>query len=78
MSTVDSEEIKRICDGVWQDRAGILAARGLLSGEAALTQALYWRLCKVGRNPNESTLDCAPFLDELVRQYRTETASRSV
>ena len=74
MNTIDSEKLKQICDGVWRDRTSILAARGTLSDEAALAQALYWRLCKAGRKPGESIEDCVPFLSELVRQYRDETA----
>jgi hypothetical protein len=69
---IDSEKIKQICDSVWLDRTTILAGRGSLSGEAALAQAVYWRLCKAGRKPDESIEDCAPFLMELVRQYRAE------
>jgi hypothetical protein len=71
-SIIDSEKIKQICDGVWHDRASILAMRGILSGEAALARAVYWRLCKAGRKPGESIEDCAPFLRELVQQYRDE------
>jgi hypothetical protein len=74
MSIIDSEKIRQICDDVWSDRATILATRGILSGEAALTRALYWRLCKSGRQPGESIEDCAPHLRELVRQYRDEAA----
>ena len=74
MSIVDAEKIKQICDGVWRDRAAILALRGILSGEAALVRAVYWRLCKAGREPGESKQDYAPFMHELVRQYRDEIA----
>jgi hypothetical protein len=74
MIIIDSEKIRQICDGVWSDRAAILAMRGILSGEAALTRAVYWRLCKAGRQPGESIEDCAPHLRELVRQYRDEMA----
>jgi hypothetical protein len=45
-----------------------------LSGEDALVGAVYWRLCKAGRQPGESIADCAPFLRELVRRYRAEVA----
>lgn len=69
-----SEMIKRICDGVWRDRAAILSGRGDLSGEDALVGAVYWRLCKAGRKPGESIADCAPFLREIVRQYRAEVS----
>jgi hypothetical protein len=72
MSIMDSDKIRQICDGVWRDRTDILAGRGILSGEAALARAVYWRLCKAGRKPYESIEDCAPYLTELVRQYRNE------
>ena len=72
MNVMAAEKIKQICDGVWHDRAAILRGRGALSGEDALIQALYWRLCKAVRKLGESTEDCAPFLRELVRQYRAE------
>lgn len=74
MNIINSESIKQICDGVWRDRAGIVAMRGILSGEAALARAVFWRLCKAGRKPGESTEDCAPFMQKLVQQYRDEVA----
>ena len=77
MSLIGPEKIKRICDGVWDDRASILTARGVLSGEDALVGAVYWRLCKAGRKPGESIADCAPFLRELVQRYRVEAAQIS-
>ena len=69
---VSAEKIKQVCDGVWSDRASILAARGVTSGEEALVGAAYWRLCKAGRSPGNSIADCAPFLRELMRRYRAE------
>ncbi len=69
---ITPQRIKQVCDGVWRDRAGILKLRGLSCGEDALVGAAYWRLCEAGRNPGESIADCAPFLRELVRQYRAE------
>lgn len=74
MGLIGPETIRQICDGVWQDRAAILTPRGVLSGEDALVGAVYWRLCKAGRQPGESIADCAPFLRELVRRYRAEVA----
>jgi hypothetical protein len=74
MSLIGPEKIRRICDGVWHDRAAILTPRGVLSGEDALVGAVYWRLCKAGRQPGESIADCAPFLRELVQRYRAEVA----
>lgn len=65
------ERFRLICDGVWRDRADILTDCGVLSGEATLVRAAYWRLCKVGGTPGQGS-DYAPFLDELVRQYRLE------
>jgi hypothetical protein len=49
---MNSEKLGEICNGVWRDRAGLLAGRGVLSGEAALLRAVYWRLCKAGVKPN--------------------------
>ena len=72
MNTAESEKLRRICDEVWRDRAGILADSGVLSGETALLRAVYWRLCKVGDAPDQRIND-APFLKQLVRQYRAET-----
>jgi hypothetical protein len=77
MNVIDSEKVRQICDGVWRDRAAILAGRGNLSGEATLARAVYWRLCKAGRKPGESLEECAPHLGELVRQYRDEAAAQS-
>lgn len=48
MSAINSETFGQICEGVWQNRASILAGRGNCSGEVALLRAVYWRLCKVG------------------------------
>jgi hypothetical protein len=75
MSTADSETLRRICDDVWRERKGILADCGLLSGETALLRAVYWRLCKVGNEPDERVTN-APHLRALVRQYRDETGQR--
>ncbi len=41
-----------MCDGVWGDRAAILRDRGVLSGDAALVRAVFWRLCKAGVKPD--------------------------
>jgi hypothetical protein len=74
MNINESVKIKQIFDGVWRDRTAIVAGRGVLTGEAALEQAVYWRLYKAGRDPEASAVDCAPFLSELVQQYRNEAA----
>lgn len=74
MSVITAEEIKQVCDGIWRGRGAVLTARGALSGEDALAAAAYWRLCSAGLRPGESIADCAPFLRELVRRYRAETA----
>jgi hypothetical protein len=74
MSLMDSKKVQQICDDVWRDRAAILTDRGVLSGEAALVRAVYWRLCKMGDRPTQSSDDYAPFIEELVRQYRDEAA----
>ena len=48
MSTINSEQFREICDAVWRDRASILRGQGILSGEATLVRAVFWRLCKEG------------------------------
>jgi hypothetical protein len=50
MTTINSEQFGEICNGVWSDRATVLSGRGLLSGEATLLRAVFWRLCKAGVN----------------------------
>jgi hypothetical protein len=77
MSVINSERVQQVCDEVWRDRADVLADRGVLSGEDALVRAVYWRLCKTGDSPAQSSDDYDPFLNELVRKYRDE-AARSV
>jgi len=51
MTTINSEQFGEICNGVWRDRAAVLRGRGLLSGEATLVRAVFWRLCKAGVKP---------------------------
>ena len=51
MGAITSKRFGHICDGVWRDRVAILTGRGILSGEAALLRAVYWRLCKAGAAP---------------------------
>ncbi len=58
MSAINSAKFGQICDGVWRDRATILAGRGSLRGEAALLRAVYWRLCKAGGGPGKSIENC--------------------
>ena len=48
MSTISSEQFGELCNGVWRDRASILRGQGILSGEATLVRAVFWRLCKAG------------------------------
>lgn len=72
LTEVTADKIKQVCDDVWRDRAVILGARGVTSGEEALVGAAYWRLCNAGRRPGSSIADCAPFLRELIRRYRAE------
>ncbi len=48
MTTINSEQFGEICDAVWRERAPILRGRGILSGEATLVRAVFWRLCKAG------------------------------
>ena len=54
MTTINSEQFGEICNGVWSDRATVLSGRGLLSGEATLLRAVFWRLCKAGVNSTGS------------------------
>lgn len=46
--TINAEQFEELCSGVWRDRVMVLKGRGLLSGEAALIRAVYWRLSKAG------------------------------
>jgi hypothetical protein len=48
MSTISSEQFGELCNAVWRDRAAILRGQGILSGEATLVRAVFWRLCKAG------------------------------
>ena len=57
---MNSEKFEQICDGVWRDRADILAGRDKLRGEAALVRAVYWRLCKAGGAPGKGVDLCEP------------------
>ena len=51
MARINSAQFEEICTGVWNDRSEVLSGRGLLTGEAALLRAVYWRLFKVGVRP---------------------------
>lgn len=78
MSVLGSEQMRRICEDVWHDRAVILGGRGQhFSGEETLVGAAYWRLCKAGHLPGASLADCAPFLRELLHKYRAEAVRAS-
>jgi hypothetical protein len=55
MTTINSERFAEICSKVWQDRSAVLTGRGLLSGEAALVRAVYWRLRNTTALPENST-----------------------
>jgi hypothetical protein len=48
MTTINSEQFGEICNAVWREREPILRGRGILSGEATLVRAVFWRLCKAG------------------------------
>ena len=48
MSTINPEEFKELCAGVWRDRSHVVSGRGFLTADAALMRAVYWRLCKAG------------------------------
>ena len=47
-TTINAKQFGEICDRVWDDRASLLSGSGLLSGEAMLVRAVFWRLCKAG------------------------------
>src|SRR5260370_6306513 len=51
MSTISSEQFGEICNKVGSDRAAVVRGRGVLSAEAALLRAVFWRLCKAGVKP---------------------------
>jgi hypothetical protein len=78
MSRISAEIFEQICDGVWRDRAAVLCQRGIASGEDALMRAVYWRVCKVGGEPEQSFKDYTSLLDKLLEHYRgeAELASR--
>jgi hypothetical protein len=48
MTTINSDQFRKICNGVWHDRASVVGRCGDLSGETALVRAVFWRLCKAG------------------------------
>jgi hypothetical protein len=52
--TISSKQFRKICDGVWTDRAAVLRDRGVLAGDAALVRAVFWRLCKAGVQPDRA------------------------
>jgi hypothetical protein len=52
LKTISSKQFGEMCDGVWSDRAAVLRDRGVLSGDAALVRAVFWRLCKAGVKPD--------------------------
>lgn len=56
--SIDSEKFGQICDDVWREREGILSCKGIVTGEAALIRAVYWRLCKAGGKPGKSIDEC--------------------
>jgi hypothetical protein len=57
-TSIDSQTFGQICNEVWRDREAILSRRGIITGEAALVRAVYWRLCKLGGAPGKSIDDC--------------------
>ena len=56
--SIDAQKFGQICNDVWREREGILSCKGIVTGEAALIRAVYWRLCKVGGKPSKSINDC--------------------
>lgn len=60
MNTINSVQFGEICNGVWRDRAVVLKGCGLLSGEAALVRAVFWRLCQAGVKPVRSAESYCP------------------
>ena len=69
MVAITSKRFAHICDGVWRDRVAILTGRGILSGEAALMRAVYWRLCKAGAAPSRCIDDSD--LEPTLRTYQS-------
>lgn len=57
-TTINSERFAEICSKVWEDRSTVLTGRGLLSGEAALVRAVYWRLRKSAPLPANGVENC--------------------
>jgi len=53
-TTINSERFEEICSKVWEDRSTVLTGRGLLTAEAALLRAVYWRLRKSAPLPANS------------------------
>jgi hypothetical protein len=47
-NTINAKQFGEICDRVWHDRASLMRGKGVLSGEATLVRAVFWRLCKAG------------------------------
>ena len=48
MATINPDQFKELCAGVWRDRVEVIAGRGFLAADAALMRAVYWRMCKAG------------------------------
>lgn len=74
MSTINAKQFEEICDRTWSDRAWVLRRRGtLMSGEAALVRAVFWRLRKAGINtkgcadPSGSTPALLAYQSEVLR-----------
>ena len=72
MNNISAARFEQICDGVWRDRATILADRGFLSGEDALIRAVYWRLYKIGADLGASRDAHATVVNALIQHYRDE------
>ncbi|HEX8140044.1 MAG TPA: hypothetical protein VF544_20955 [Pyrinomonadaceae bacterium] len=72
MSRISAETFEQICDGVWRDRAAVLCRCGTASGEDALMRAVYWRIRKVGGEPEQGFKDHTSLLDKLLEHYRGE------
>jgi len=66
--SIDARTFGEICNDVWRDREAIVFRRGIVTGEAALVRAVYWRLCKAGGKPGRSMDDCDAVRSSLTYQ----------
>lgn len=68
MHSINSEQFEAICSEVWRDRNAVVEGRGVLTGEASLLRAVYWRLCKAGVSLSVSAENSGPLQTTLAYQ----------